>query len=170
MLARVSSIAEVVRGLLLYSPEDGSLRWRINRKGGARAGDLAGSPMPNGYIKVGVNGREYLAHRLAWLITHGEWPEHEIDHANGDRGDNRLANLRPATRSENGQNCGLRATNTSGFTGVTWNEARKMWQAQITAGGKHRVLGLFASPEQAASAYREAKSFLHTFAPTERAG
>lgn len=169
MLARVSSIAEVARGLLSYNPEDGLLTWRVNRKGGVRAGAVAGCAMPTGYIKVGLNGREYLAHRLAWLITHGEWPEAEIDHANGDRADNRLVNLRPATRSENSQNLGARANNSSGFAGVTWNKARRKWQAQITTRGRHKVVGTFDTPGQAGAAYQEAKAALHAFAPTVRA-
>jgi hypothetical protein len=167
MLARVS--AERVRALLAYEPDTGNLRWRINRKGGARAGSIAGSKMANGYWKIGVDGCEYLAHRLAWLIVHGEWPLAEIDHVNGIPSDNRLSNLREASRAENCQNFKPRRTNSSGHTGVSYARVLSRWHAQIMINGRNVHLGYFDTKEDAADAYRIAKTQVHQFQPEERA-
>lgn len=160
--------AERARALLEYVPETGVIRWRVDRRGHVKAGDQAGSIGLNGYMRVGVDGSEYLCHRLAWLIVHGEWPTHQLDHINGSRTDNRLCNLRMATNAENHQNLGLRSTNTSGHTGVTWNEERGKWVAQLFVSGKHKTLGYFTNKEAAAIAYREAKAQHHSFEPTLR--
>lgn len=87
-----------------------------------------------------------------------------IDHINGDRADNRIANLRQATTAENSQNeRGPRAHATSGFLGVGWHAQQSRWRARITVNGKRRHLGLFDTPEAAYAAYVEAKRALHPF-------
>lgn len=154
--------------LLSYDPGTGIVLWRVNRKGGARAGSEAGTTMFVGYRKIGIDGREYLTHRIAWLLATGCWPAFEIDHINGNRTDNRLANLRQATRAENSQNNAIRSTNTSGFAGVTWNKVWKKWQAQITTNRRLRIVGYFDDPESASEAYIAAKREMHKFAPSVR--
>lgn len=79
------------------------------------------------------------------------WPL--VDHRNGDGLDNRRANLRRATKSQNGANQRIAARNTSGFKGVSWHKASQKWDAHIRANGRQRHLGLFLSPEEAARAY-----------------
>jgi len=98
----------------------------------------------------------YKAHRLAWLYVHGEWPPEQLDHINGQRDDNRVENLRSATRAENAGNSKRRADNTSGFKGVYWNAQRSKWQAKIRRGQLEKHLGLFVCKEDAAEAYRRA--------------
>lgn len=158
-----------LKELLHYDPETGVVTWRATR-GGVRAGTVAGSTNHNGYLQIGVDGRDYLVHRLVWLYVHGDWPKHQIDHINGVRADNRIANLREATNAENNQNLAIRPHNTSGFMGACWDSERRKWLAQIRADGKRKYLGRFDTPEVAHAAYLSAKSELHTFQPTMRAG
>jgi hypothetical protein len=109
----------------------------------------------NGYIVIPVDGKQYPAHRLAFLYCTGEMPE-EIDHANGCRSDNRFANLRSCTRSQNNANRRSSGRNTSGYKGVTFSKANKAWIAAITVAGKHYYLGSFPDKTEAAKAYDKA--------------
>lgn len=155
--------AERVRELLEYSPETGEFRHKASR-GGVLSGSVAGCLYANGYRKITIDGRGYLAHRVAWLYVHGEWPATGIDHANGDKDDNRLCNLRMASQSQNMQNI-LEAPHLSrsGLFGAAWDKARNKWQASIRVDGKRRYLGRFETAEDASAAYLSAKEKLHTF-------
>lgn len=97
-----------------------------------------------------------MAHRLAWLYVYGEWPDAEIDHINGNTGDNRISNLRPATRAQNGANRGRQTNNASGVKGVCWHAQSGKWRAMIRISGKSRHLGLFNDIGAAAAAYARA--------------
>jgi hypothetical protein len=102
-----------------------------------------------------------MGHRAAWLYVHGKWPNGQIDHINGDRSDNRISNLRDVSHSVNQQNVHRpRRDNASGFLGVT--RQKNLWTSQVTVSGKTLHLGLFKTPEEAASAYLEAKRKHHT--------
>ena len=116
--------------------------------------------MQNGYCIIRLDDRLYTAHRLAWLYVHGQWPTHQLDHINGNRQDNRLCNLRPATNAENAQNR-TRKSNTSGFPGV--RKTNSKWTAEIKVNYKPIRLGRFDSPEAAYAAYLEAKRKYHPF-------
>lgn len=92
----------------------------------------------------------------------------EVDHINGNKLDNRRANLRLATHAENARNRGAPRSNTSGFKGVSWNRRDNRWQAHIRTDGKLRSLGYFNSAGEAHAAYCEAADALHgAFANTE---
>lgn len=150
---------ERLRELLHYDPESGDFSWRAS-DGGRVAGRPVGSKNAFGYLRIRVDGRRYMAHRLAWLHVHGEWPEGEIDHRNRVKDDNRIANLRPVSRSENMQNrVHARRDNKSGFLGA--QRARGAWMARITVDGKERRFGHFATPQQAHEAYLAAKAKFH---------
>lgn len=156
---------ERLKDLLDYDPETGLFRWRRYRARGARAGDVAGS-LCEGYVNIQIDGVTYRGHRLAWLYVTGRAAENEIDHINGDRADNRLANLRTATRAENRQNLhGPYKSGASGVLGVTRrrNGRRKPWVAQIQEGKAKRHLGYFASVEEASAAYIAAKREIHPY-------
>lgn len=154
--------AAQVRELLNYDPETGVWVNRTKRRPQSPAGSIAGGVGANGYRYIALNGRRYLAHRLAWFYVHGVWPVAEIDHRNTKRDDNRLENLREATRSLNCQNqCVPQKKGTSGYLGVTWDRRKGKWQAQIKANSARNWLGYFDAPEAAHEAYVEAKRRLH---------
>lgn len=163
--------AELLPKLLDYNEKTGVFTWLKKRgnKGNAIPGGIAGSGRrTGGYWAITIAGRIYMAHRLAWLYVHGQWPMRSIDHINGVRTDNRIENLRECTAAENQQNRAIHPKNTSGVAGVSWSKNAKKWTAFIRAGGKQKNIGLFATKEQAGEAYKAAKAALHPFAPTVR--
>jgi hypothetical protein len=85
----------------------------------------------------------------------------EVDHRNGDGLDNRFENLRVATHAQNVQNQRVRADNTSGLKGVSWDSRHDRWAAGIEVGGVHRHLGYFVNKAEAGAAYRRAARELH---------
>lgn len=155
--------------LLTYEPATGVFRWLVP-KGRARAGDEAGTTATASdgrqVRQIRVDGVIYLAHRLAWFMIYGAWPPQEIDHRNGDSCDNRLDNLRLATRAQNNQNIGVTKA-VSGFRGVTFHAGK--WRAQIKYAGHNHYLGRFNSPDEAHSAYVDKRKELFKFQPAVRA-
>jgi hypothetical protein len=163
-MAAANLTAARLRELLLYDPTTGIFHWRVSRKGTRRDG-LAGGVSAHGYVKIGVDrtGQQY-AHRLAWLYMVGEWPTGEIDHINGDRADNRWANLREVTPRENKQNKRKpQRNNKSGFLGVSISSnCPSRWIAQIKLpNGKNKSIGMFKTPEEAHEAYLRVKRAIH---------
>ncbi len=130
-----------LKELLSYDPESGEFRRRISVSSNARAGSVIGVPHTNGYLIAQIDGRKYYLHRLAWLYVHGEFPPDEIDHINRKRDDNRVANLRPATRKQNCRNVSARSNSKSGIRGVCWSKKRRTWEAFINLDGKSKYLG-----------------------------
>ena len=157
-----------LKALLHYDPDTGVFTWRVNRKGGVKVGDTTGYIAKNGYVQIGVSNKLYYAHRLVWLYVYGVWPEYDIDHIDGVRANNKLVNLRKATRTENNQNTRKDSTNVSGLRGVYWHRAAQKWCAEIAVKGKKTYLGLFNTKELAHEAYLKAKETLHEFQPTPR--
>lgn len=139
----------------LFDYRDGALYWRVKASNNVKIGQPAGCKKKNGYLYISVYGRHWLAHRLVWLWHYGEVPE-EIDHCNGVRNDNRIENLRPATRLENQWNSAKPITNTTGFKGVSWNKRLGKYMAQIRINGRQTYLGLFTDPSAAHDAYMAA--------------
>ena len=148
---------ERLRELLEYDPESG-LFTRKSGRGGRSSGAAVGcKPQSDfGYVIVGIDGRNYLAHCLAFIFMTGALPPDDIDHINGRKDDNRWVNLRPATRSQNNGNSRLRKDNTSGLKGVSFNKTRQRWVAQIGINGRQTHLGRFANRAQAHAAYVDA--------------
>jgi hypothetical protein len=124
---------------------------------------VAGSLGPDGYIPIGVDGRDYRAHRLAWLYVHGVMPtdEEEVDHRDRNRRNNAIGNLRMANLAQQKNNLGLRRNNTSGVKGVSFVKETGRWRAYIQADGKWRFLGGHATLEAAANARKAAAEELH---------
>lgn len=145
--------ADKARELLDYDPATGLFRWKVSIQGQTKAGDIAGCENGNGYRVITVSQVSYLAPRIAWLITHGEWPRAFVDHINGNRMDDRIANLREATGSQNQANKGLQRNNKSGRKGVSFNQKRKVWAAFIAHKNKTIWLGYFQSADEAHAAY-----------------
>jgi len=150
---------EMKRGIkdyLKYNPETGVLTWRERPSNRVHVGDVAGSPHGNGYISLRCCGRKYYAHRVAWYLTFGQWPNN-IDHINGDGTDNRLENLRDVSPTENHRNQRIRKNCLSGHMGVRWSERDKRWRAYITVEGVQKNLGSYKAKADAISARRRAE-------------
>jgi hypothetical protein len=101
---------------------------------------------------VAINDRRYLAHRLAYLLFWGIWPEAGIDHIDGDGLNNRWGNLRSVSNQENQRNARQYLTNTSGVNGVYWAGDKGKWRVRIKVDGRYIHLGLFDTLEEAAAA------------------
>lgn len=156
---------EKLMELLSYDPETGLFFNKVWRSSNATPGSVAGSVQNKGYIMIWIEGRRYMAHRLAWLYIHGEWPDKTLDHINGVKTDNRIANLRLADNSENKQNVPPTSANTSGIVGVMWHKKTKKWQAQITIKKRTIYLGLFSIFSEAVAARYAAEKLYHTHSP-----
>lgn len=158
-MSKADLTAERLRELLHYDPETGVFTWKTKPGRRIRLGAQAGSAA-QGYLEIGVCGGRYRAHRLAWLYVYGVWPKHDIDHIDGNRANNAIANLRDVTRAVNIQNMRRpKPGNKSGYLGVAPCSSR--WSAQVHVAGKKRHLGVFDTPELAHAAYVEAKRRLH---------
>lgn len=147
--------AERARELLDYDAETGVFRWKT-AFGKARPGAVAGGVNNFGYWSVGIDRKRYLAHRLAWLIVHNEWPCKFVDHINGDKLDNRICNLRQADRVQNAANMSRHKITMSGLKGVTACSRTDRWLARIGVSGKQKFLGRYACPTAAHIAYCKA--------------
>jgi len=145
--------ADRLRALLDYDQHTGLFRWRLSRGRCAR-GSEAGR-YAQGYVRIRVDGVEYAAHRLAWLHVHGHWPIGQIDHANRVRSDNRIANLRIATPSQNMQNR-LHRNEDPEMQGITWDRVNRAWMVKFRAESKTHYIGRFRDLEVAKAACRQA--------------
>lgn len=152
---------EDARAALDYDPETGEFRWKCRPAYRIQLGDIAGSLNARGYLLIKLGGKNVAAHRLAMFITYGLWPAEEVDHVNGNRTDNRLANLRPSTHSQNQMNKPKRRNNSSGHKGVSWASRDRRWVAQIKYNGRHEVVGRFTDKSEAEAAYRARASVVH---------
>lgn len=131
---------ETAHKLFTYDPETGELRNRTNRQR-ARVGALSGAMNIDGYRRVEVKNKTYLAHRLIWLLQYKEFPPNQIDHIDGDRSNNRLINLRNVLPVENSLNQKKYKNNKSGVAGVYWDESEGKWHAQINSPDGQKRLG-----------------------------
>lgn len=163
--------AQDLKKVLSYDKQTGKLTWLVDLGGrGERSGGEAGSLCKrSGYLRVTFCGKRFMAHRLAWMLETGEFPDQHIDHADRDRANNRWENLRLATPSQNLINSSTRKDNTHGLKGVRLHKNKtgpKRWQAQIGIGRKTKSLGYHATAAEAYAAYqRAAKSLYGEFAP-----
>lgn len=143
--------------LAAYDPATGVFTCAQNRKGSKnKIGDALGSSTRCGHIEIQLDGRRYLAHRLAVLAMTGVMPEKVVDHINQNKTDNRWINLRCVSQVENGHNQ-IRSSsrNGTGFVGV--HKWQGKYRAKIVVNQKQVHLGTFHCPELAAAAYNEAK-------------
>lgn len=155
--------ASELRKILDYDPETGVFVSKI-RRARVAAGDVVGTRREDGYIKIGIGGRQYYAHRLAWLHIYGEYPG-VVDHIDRNPSNNRLSNLRLVNLSQNQQNKTTRIDNTSGYKGVTLHKKSGLWKAEIQVDRKRVTLGYYKTPDQAAVAYQTAAMIFHSHRP-----
>lgn len=142
---------DTIRQHMTYDPFTGHFTWIEQPSPLARvhAGDRAGGLTGEGYVSIRYAGKAYQAHRLAWFFVNGTMPAGLLDHINGDRADNRIANLRLATRQQNAFNQRGRGLHGKGVSRLPSGR----YKAQLRSGAKHIYLGAFDTPEQAHSAY-----------------
>jgi len=138
--------------LLRYDPETGVLRWKKRTSNRVRVGDVAGSKHPEGYVSIKVNGIQYLAHRIVWLLKTKTWPTGQIDHIDHERSNNRFENLRDTNNRGNARNQKRSSRNTSGATGVSWNVRDRRWRADIYGENGRENLGDFVNKSDAIAA------------------
>ena len=173
-LSTITGLCELGRLWFTYDAETGFLYWRdpgadqFETIKGYRIfrtkclGKRAGYVNSLGYYAVAIRGQSILCHRLIWAMENGRDPVGDVDHRDLCRSNNRLGNLREATRSQNCMNKTRRSDNKSGVKGVHWHKASNKWAAVITAKAVGTVhLGVFSTVEEAAQAYRRAAAGLH---------
>lgn len=154
--------AERLRELLSYEPETGDFHWRV-QKGQIPAGAKAGAKTPDGYVVIKIDGVRLYAHRLAWLHVHGKWPDRDIDHRDGFRSRNAIANLREASCGENSQNRAVQKNSKSKHIGIQWRPRNNRWAARIAVNKKRVFLGYFVDLKDAVAARAKAKAEMHIF-------
>ena len=153
---------DYVNRFIRFDPDTGDFYWRINKTSKARAGKKAGSRNER-YYNIELDGRRYSAGRVAWLLTHGEWPVHQIDHLNRRRYDNALRNLRDVPPHLNARNKNLTVANTSGVNGACKRvrKDRERYQVRIGVGPRQTVhLGIFDTLPEARAARIAAERLL----------
>jgi hypothetical protein len=142
--------AERLREVLSYDPLTGIFKWRVATSSRVRVGDVAGGTNKEGYRVIGVDGTQYLAHRLAWIYVTGRQPNLCLDHKDGNRSNNRFDNLREASASENTANSRCSRLNVSGLKRA--HRIRDGWKSEIRIAGRAFYLGRFDSAESAHAA------------------
>lgn len=173
---------ETLRRLIEYDPTTGILTWlqrpedlckspRECRRWNSR---FSGKPAltatdTKGYMRGTIMGRGYPAHHVAWALTYGEWPAHQVDHIDRDKTNNRLRNFRSATNAQNCRNRGARKDSKTGVAGVSFHKGTQKWCARIMVDGKRKHIGVFASIDDAIAARNSAQIACPFFAPTVRA-
>lgn len=143
---------EFLKSIVEYDKETGLFA----KKNGAKFGFEDA-----GYLRAEINGKPYYLHRLAWLYEYGSFPKGHIDHINGDKTDNRICNLREATRSQNLCNVAKTKRNTSGIKNVSFHKESKKWRVVVSVNGKNKSFGLYDDIELAELVSIEAKNKYH---------
>ena len=163
---------ELAKELLRYDDESGNLYWKARARmhfQTDRACSMwnaryplaeAGHKGEDGYIVIGILSTLYKAHRVIYLMCQGILPK-EVDHIDGDKGNNRIANLRAASRRQNMANYSKPENNTSGYKGVSWSRSSRKWKAYIKVMDKQKHLGCFPCKIEAAKAYNAAANKYH---------
>lgn len=145
-----------------YNPDSGDFVWKNrNPKSQCKIGERAGYFNNLGYVILKLGKKSYRAHRVAWLLTHGEWPSDEIDHIDRNGYNNAISNLRIANSYQNRFNKGCRVDNVSGVKGVRVIKNGFRFHANIMAYGRSMFLGSFKTLDEAANAYAEASKKYH---------
>lgn len=140
--------AKRLKEVLYYNPNTGLFIWRISRGRKVMAGQVAGSKFEE-YIRIKVDGKNYLAHRLAWLYVNGDWPVNLIDHKNMLGSDNRINNLREASSSQNTANSKSKRATLKG----AYRSPYGRWISILRCNNKQFYLGSFDSEIKAHNAY-----------------
>ena len=152
---------ERVSELFEYSYSSGNLIRKKSTSANARKGNIAGYFNLAGYRKTSIDGFQYYNHRLVWLLVNGRWPTKQIDHINGNKGDNRIENLREASLSENSQNRSKQSNCSSGEKCIWWKLDRQRYRVRVGVSGKYHHIGYFKNIQDAVTARDKAIKKLH---------
>lgn len=162
-----AEVAGACREKLIYDPASGLIIWKIRagntigdrRFNGSMGGKAAGKIDGHGRLRINIKvlGRpRYMqGHRVAWLLSFGEWPDGDIDHINHDPLDNRLCKLRCVSHGDNQKNLSLSKSNSSGVNGVSWSKRYSKWRARITIQRREMHVGYFHDLEEARIAVKD---------------
>lgn len=150
----MSDVIALLRARIHYNPETGEMHEARTTLCGERVIGKLRKSRNGGYIKFFIEGKTYLAHRIAWMLVYGKEPCGSVDHINGDRSDNRIANLRECSNQQNCANS-THARGSLGVRGVSLMRSGK-FKVQIKRDGKSYHLGYFTNIEDAESAYKAA--------------
>lgn len=144
----------LLKSYLKYDEDTGVFTWILSPSNRVKVGDKAGNMYSNGYIYIGLLGKQYRAHRLAWFYVKGVWPKDQLDHKNRIRHDNRICNLRESTHRKNGRN---RSDNYNSQVGAGWDKYSNKYVSKIRVNTKLIHLGYFDNLEDAVKARKEAE-------------
>jgi|SRR6185312_8581760 len=138
--------------LLCYDPLTGVFTRLVSTAPRAMIGTIAGDPDSKGYLRLRIDGRRYLAHRVAWFYMTGMWPPDEVDHKNRKRQENWWDNLRLANTFQNKRNTSAYRNNRTGLKGAYLTVGGR-YTARIRINKKNLHLGTFNTAEEAHALY-----------------
>lgn len=148
---------DYLKTLMHYDPDTGIFTRLTAVARNTKVGDEVGTDAGKGHLRTGIDGKYYFMHRLAFIYMTGKFPNHSVDHINGDRADNRWCNLRDVPCGENSRNAKRCRNNKSGVTGVTWSAKSLRWRSFIGVSGQIIYLGSFTNKESAISVRKSAE-------------
>lgn len=144
----------------LFEYKDGDLYWKISRNNNIKVGQVAGMLRPDGYKRVNINKKNYYLHRLIF-IYHNGFITDEIDHIDNNKLNNRIENLRVATRIQNMLNCKINSRNTTGIKGITFDKEKSKFRPYLSVNKKRMYLGCFDSLDDANTELQKARIKYH---------
>ena len=144
----------------LFDYKDSELYWKFSLSCKSPKGNIAGSIKHDGYRRIGLDKKVYLAHRLIFMMHHGFLPE-VVDHIDGNKLNNRIENLREATKSQNCQNQKTPINNTSSYKNVRWSKSKAKWCVNLRVKTKDIHIGYYKDIELADLVAQEARDKYH---------